>query len=527
MKKPITKEINQTLIDAIKDEKLEEVTKIIEEYEINSSDQAISETNPLEEAIFKNIVKAIPLLIEAGFNVNLKTKSSKFPLEIAFERKSLEVIKLLLNAKDIEFNYTTHLYGENALFQAARLEMWAMVEELISKNVNFNIKTSTQATILHYLARCPNENIIKNLLPQIANIDEVNSYGETPLFKAAVAGNVKLAELLLNKGAKLDVKNIKGKTPLDIAKEHKDKSIGELFTKYESSDITGSITINLIDATDILESLKKAIEYRDIKSLEDIIKQNEINLDIAVSILGSKSFFEYAIEYHNLEAVSFFINKGADINHSNIPTYNSPLELAFSLRCKPIIERLVKDENINLSKFKDKNALFHSVENQYWDVAKLMIEKTFDVCQLDNKGVSILHYLIEYTNIEILELVLKQSININVQNKFSSTPLHEAVKKGKLDLALLLLKYGAKHDIKDIFGKTPLDLAKGHIKKEVVDFFIDYESKEHLQNLSENIHVILNKHKEELGAEKLSQIILVIDNTSYELKELGNVIDHN
>ena len=149
--------------------------------------------NGLHLAVCYNQIEIVKLLLDKGFNPNLKTKSKYgwAPIHWAAHYGYTAIIKLLIKYDaDIE---QTNIDGCNA--------------------VHFSISNGHHETL-------------KILLENDAdpNVELKSDKGWTALHWAAKNDDLKSAELLLAKKAKVDIKNEKEETPLmmAIAKNHQD-----------------------------------------------------------------------------------------------------------------------------------------------------------------------------------------------------------------------------------------------------------------------------------------------------------------
>ena len=143
----------------------------------------------------KEIIQAI---IEAGANVNAVNRLDKTPLQQAANKKgNAEVIELLINA-----------------------------------GANFDLPfTEYQWTPLHRAAMEGDENLTQLLLTKKSeevgplNIDARDRENYTPLHWAAQRGYTAIAKLLIDAGADINAVNTNGETPLQCAKENRHREI--------------------------------------------------------------------------------------------------------------------------------------------------------------------------------------------------------------------------------------------------------------------------------------------------------------
>jgi ankyrin repeat protein len=84
------------------------------------------------------------------------------------------------------------------------------------------------------------KNVVKLLLDKGANVNALDSEGETPLFSAVRNADVEIVELLVKHGASVDVRNGSFLTPLDVCSSaegvHGEELVLEVLRKYKDKE---------------------------------------------------------------------------------------------------------------------------------------------------------------------------------------------------------------------------------------------------------------------------------------------------
>jgi ankyrin repeat protein len=115
--------------------------------------------------------------------------------------------------------------GATPLMRAAKVPDLALMQELLAHGANPNLALRNGTTVLMSVAARagrpqPSEqttiDVIAALLDHGADINSVNSSGQTPLHLAIGRGD-SIVRFLAEKGAPLDAKDSSGRTPLDVA----------------------------------------------------------------------------------------------------------------------------------------------------------------------------------------------------------------------------------------------------------------------------------------------------------------------
>jgi len=95
-----------------------------------------------------------------------------------------------------------------------------MIEMLIANGADVNISESVQHwTALHFAARDQSESLVRILLEAGADVDPVDVFGNTPLWRCAMNSNPDhgVVNALLQSGADPNRKNRSGASPVDVA----------------------------------------------------------------------------------------------------------------------------------------------------------------------------------------------------------------------------------------------------------------------------------------------------------------------
>lgn len=175
----------------------------------------------------------VPILIEAGADVNCKGANGETPLMRAASRhreERSEMIRTLLDrgahVQDV------NQQGMSALMMAATPGPTESIELLIAAGADINGKDgegeSPVMKALRYEDLEMHEEggatstsvLIKFLLEKGASVQDVDSRGQSPLMIAAKSGSFPRAELLIEAGADINQKDLNGETPMMMAASH-------------------------------------------------------------------------------------------------------------------------------------------------------------------------------------------------------------------------------------------------------------------------------------------------------------------
>ena len=113
--------------------------------------------------------------------------------------------------------------GRTLLMHAVLAEEASLmvVKFLIERGVDVNaVDSDQQWTALHFAARDQNRDIVKTLLESGAHPEPLDTFGNTPLWRAVMnrAPDLELVRLLMDFGADPRRKNNTGISPIDVAR---------------------------------------------------------------------------------------------------------------------------------------------------------------------------------------------------------------------------------------------------------------------------------------------------------------------
>jgi len=131
----------------------------------------------------------------------------------------------------ILFIFLFRFHG-TSLHYAAFCGRKKVVEHLIAKGKDVNVKTKTGWTPLHEAAVSGHTDIAKVLLENGAVCTAVDAFGRTPLYLAAFCGHKELVELLITTGADVNAQDTEGRTPLS-AVMHEAPKVTPKYGRYK------------------------------------------------------------------------------------------------------------------------------------------------------------------------------------------------------------------------------------------------------------------------------------------------------
>lgn len=159
-------------------------------------------------------VSEVQALIKAGVSPNTLDPKGNPMLILAIRDQSPKVTELLLANKVIDVNLTNQ-NGENPLMMASIEGQLPLVETLVLKNKAEVNKTGW--TPLHYACTTGKLSVAEFLVSKGAKVNALSQSETTPLMMAVGSGNDQLIKFLLDNGADLRMRNHEGYSAIDVA----------------------------------------------------------------------------------------------------------------------------------------------------------------------------------------------------------------------------------------------------------------------------------------------------------------------
>lgn len=195
------------------------------------------------------------------------------------KKGSIEEVEKLLNKsifhRKVNVNIKMEGVGNTPLIIVAANGYKNIVKYLLDNGANINELNYNEESALIFAIKNDKVDVVSLLITEGADINLKNNDGDTTLCIAAQSGYKEIVELLISKGADVNVENIKGETPLLIAEEKGYKEITALLLNKGAKDdadihikraveliknSTMSFGSSLIEVDfDVLENVKKEI----------------------------------------------------------------------------------------------------------------------------------------------------------------------------------------------------------------------------------------------------------------------------
>ncbi len=239
------------------------------------------------------------------------------------------------------------------------------------KDQNKSRKYNLNLSLISAIQGSPTE-YIKSLIND-QNISEVDAFDNTALHYAVPRGNSDIVELLVDKGA-LALPNNEGDTPLDLA------------ITYGKDDIA------------------------------------KILVDVPIDELGTTSLMKYSF-LGNVDRVEELLYHGGEVNKKNKSGNTALVFVAASDSEKDnlisITHLLIKqnsDLNV-ISSDEGKTPLMFAIENENYEIAKILLDNGANIDIKDYSGKKALDYAKESGNEEMTKILMKSILSNHIDIK--------------------------------------------------------------------------------------------------------------
>eukprot|EP01041_Mallomonas_annulata_P001173 gene1173-2281_t len=357
--------------------------------------------------------------------------------------------------------------------------------------IDVNVETTVGLTPLHYAAYSGKFDLIQYLVGQGALIGKECQTGDTAESIAIRNNHGYVARWL--KDLQQSYKNKNNISPFAYNIESGKKSSRSLLFACMSSDLP---LINCTpDAFKPKASQEQELNEENNNANNNFIGDEDDNINESFS--GINAELHTACAEGRIDIVKSLLDKGnINVNEINPVSYSTPLHIAALTGNCSLGEILVeKGAKLDIQNIGGMSPLHIACDHMHAAFALFLIRKGADislrnklgdttlhkmcsrgmlelitkiielprsvlrVLDLDvktDKGVSLLHTVVEHGHRDVMLLLINQSVNVNPRDEENRIPLHYACIKGNYEIAEDLIKNGAFVKARDNQGNSPL-----------------------------------------------------------------------
>lgn len=513
----------------------------IDKTQVNNVSKFMKYT-PLHFATERGHLDVVPLLLKNFAQVNAKTINDESALCLAVKLRLQSIVHILLPYYTQKFNFYPYLLKEEQmliysavqsrnfsilefflmqglnpniweerskmtpLFLAIEQECLSSVKLLINYGADLNItkqyeyseddETFQGYSVLHFAAKCRNEQIFSYLLDEGATLNIFDVNRQNPLHIATRLENLAIIRLILTRGQNilsLFTKDLSGMTPLHIAVEGDNQKILDEFldagvpvdlkTETKLSAMHLGAKWGLFSIVQLLAKRGGKTNVSGGMDFETPLFYAALsgNLDLVRFLtknsLKSSKWIEgyvslYAASYNGHEdIVRFLIKEGADSNlrHGN---FLSPLHAAAQRGHKSIVKLLIETGAFVEREERTISTPFLTALSHGHDSIAQMIQNHQQI----NVNAKLRPAVFKSSASEFESLLVcgyESRLEFHEQLKVDYTPIFFAIQSGNLDRVRNLIENGASVNVTAQSGETPLLLAIKSQSIEAVSYLLE------------------------------------------------------
>jgi ankyrin repeat protein len=363
--------------------------------------------------------------------------------------------------------------GETALHWAVTYRQNDFLKFLITQEADLNIQDNEKKTALHKAIANGDVSSVGILLssPRRVDLRLEDSQNYTPLRLAAYYGQMKIVEMLLEGGAEINAKDKNGWTALRWAAQHRGhKGIVELLVRNKASLET--------PAMNDLDQKWTLLRWAAAEGREPFI-QLLIKKRVDLNDTNSEGWtaIRWAVEYGHGMTAWLLMQARADVNkpdRKGFTPLHSAAENWQKTTDKSLIWLLLENgADIHARTILGLTALHIAASLGHTSLAWLLLEKGANLMERDVNQRTALHCAIIEGQISVARLLIERDERlIGAIDDEKRTGLHVAASSGSFPIVLLLVNSGAAIDALDREGYTPLHRAVSQQHHDVVAFLV-------------------------------------------------------
>ena len=304
------------------------------------------------------------------------------------------------------------------------------------------------------------------LLQRGADINALDIFGESSLYRAARDGNRALVKLLLEHQADVNVRTGNGRliTPLHFAAQVGELDICRLLLEHgadlASRNSDGFVPLHVASGRGHLDIVEEFLSRGADPNAQDVRLWTPLHWASSGP----------------LEVAQSLVRHGAELDKTTV-VQETPLHVASRLGSLKIARFLIENGANPMNKDNAGETPLHNASRHgHLGLVEVLLEVGVDVGAQNAEEETPLHITSGRGNLEVSRFLIKRGADVNCCDNQGWTPLHAAARNGHLDIVRHLLNHAVDIQVPNAFHETPLFLASigGHV--EVSRFLMEHQA---------------------------------------------------
>lgn len=435
---------------------------------IEAEERSISGWTPLYAAIKSRQYAVVKILLGHGADPNAVTSLGSTPFLLASEIGDLEVIKCFVeHGANLDYSPSgkeadeLNITGQTALFMATLKEQNDVVQYLIEKGSQVNVKNRYGVSPLLLCAEGGNEALVKLLVGVGADVNMSPSgdlavehilAGQTPLYGAAKKGHYHICKFLIENGAEVNAETMTGATPLYTAVEESHLDICQLLIEF-NGDVNKcphgewAMELNINQQSPLLLACIK-----NNTQIAELLLENNADVNL-VNERGSSPLL-VVCQFNNLKLLQRLLELDACIDQEALNLYDAKINALIiatesgSFACVKCLVENGLDVNYRIDgkgETAGRTPLFCASVKNHPDIVEYLIQHNADVNASEDSGLSCLHISATLGHDRVVEILCKNKADINQSITIDDQPVTAydlALTQEKTNVCNILVKYG-------------------------------------------------------------------------------------
>jgi ankyrin repeat protein len=373
------------------------------------------------------------------------------PLFWAAARGHLDVVELLIrNKADVRVGAPRYAQAGNVVTGP---RVW-----------DVDLENKAAETPLHLAAAGGHIAVVRVLLREGADVDGLDTTGDTPLLRAVANERAETVKLLLDKNAKIEVESVSA-----LSKACDNLEVIDLLLSHNPSPRALDEALRRAAGRnrEVVERLLAKGARADIHTACILGQSDRVaeltDADLSLVDEPQRDYprerpLTLAAGHGHAKVADLLLGRGAEIG---LKEDTPPLVAAAGNGRLEIVKLLLsRGADTNQRASMGRTPLHAAASAGHRAVVTLLIERGAHVLATDRNRRTALHAAACAGDVEIVRVLIAAGTPVDFRDGLGETALHEAADHGRADVAALLLIAGANVNLKDRRGKTPLFYAE-------------------------------------------------------------------